>query len=1138
MNHEELSPDEQRELDEIIASYLRAIESGGDADKPALLRQHPHLADRLRAFFATQDRESRGLTPGIAETLAIPAGTQSDRSNSAASASCHRRFGDYELIEEIARGGMGVVHKARHVTLNRTTALKMILAGQLASEDDVLRFRSEAEAAARLDHPGIVPVYEVGQCDDQHYYSMGYVDGQSLAGRAADGPLPPVEAAGLVRAIAEAIGYAHERGIVHRDLKPGNVLLDATGQPRITDFGLAKHTERDSQLTGTGQILGTPSYMPPEQASGNSDKIGPLSDVYSVGAILYFLLTGRPPFQSANVVETLRQVMDSDPVAPRRLNPQIPLDLENICLKCLQKEPQRRYESAAELADDLGRFLAGEPTHARPVGHIERTVKWCRRRPFVAVMSAAMLLLGIAVIAGSIIAAMLINNERLAALDSEKRAKKSEVKRTEQLYVSHMAVAEQAWRDGDIRRAINLLRRHVPGAGETDLRGYEWYYLWGLCRRSRSDQQFDVENTFGGNLAFLPRSKQLVAFRDSGDVSLCDPASGQTLTFQEAIGPKGSLKKAWYSPVSAQFATVNMDGSLLIWKFTEDRFEEVARIEGDFSSVKQVDIAPGGKVFAILGAGAAVELWGVDPPSQRGESLATGGHDPASIRFSPDGRYLLLPGNQRKGGIQIWEINGTHAQLRMTVPQTGPNVQCQFTPDSKTFVSYSGQPKGELKLWSLKSGELLGEFEGHTRKIHKARFSPDGRILAATGLDRTVILWDVASQSVMTRLEGHRNWTLAVAFSPDGDQVATGGADNVVMIWDVAKGEHLETIKGHQSYISEIAYARDGELLASASNFDGKVRIRRRTEQPRPVRIRASDAAVDSVVISPDGSMAATAARDDLVKMWDLDTGQMLHEFGGYQYAGGIGVPVLAFSANGETLALADRDRVKLLDTTTGRLRREFPEVAAKCPVFSPDGLWLATSGSQNTITIRDAETGDERTQLELKSGARVFSMCFSPDGNSLAAVFVTPEEGGLLTVWETADFRKKYTAKLKGGGNPRSVAYSAYGELAVATVKGEITILRANDGGVIGEMTGHSNLVFSLAYLPQRNRLVSASVDRTIKIWDTAQLAEHFTFHGHEMAVLSAAVSKDGRTMVTAGDGGIVRLWRAPLQTDIDEFE
>ncbi len=310
--------------------------------------------------------EDETVPPRAAQTVDL--GSSAPPSSARTQPARIRYFGDYEIIRELARGGMGVVFEARQVSLNRKVALKMILAGQLAEETDVKRFHTEAEAAANLDHPGIVPIFEVGQHESQHYFSMGFVEGQSLAGRLAGGPLPPRQAAELIRRVSDAIEYAHQHGVIHRDLKPANILLDAQGNPRVTDFGLAKKVQGDSGLTGSGQIMGTPSYMPPEQAGGKRGDVGPAADVYALGATLYALLIGRPPFQAATAMDTVIQVLSEEAVPPRRLNAAIPLDLETICLKCLEKEPARRYASAAALGAELGRFLSGEPILARPVG--------------------------------------------------------------------------------------------------------------------------------------------------------------------------------------------------------------------------------------------------------------------------------------------------------------------------------------------------------------------------------------------------------------------------------------------------------------------------------------------------------------------------------------------------------------------------------------------------------------------------------------------------------------------------------------------------------------------------------------------------------------------------------------------------
>jgi tetratricopeptide (TPR) repeat protein/predicted Ser/Thr protein kinase len=292
-------------------------------------------------------------------------------------------FGDCELLEEIARGGMGIVYRARQKSLDRIVAVKMILSGQFAGKDEVLRFRAEAESAARLQHPNIVRIHETGEHDGQPYFSMDYVEGGNLAALVREKPLPAKRAAAYVKTIAEAIHYAHEHGILHRDLKPSNVLIDHADQPHVTDFGLAKRVTKESFLTVTGQVMGSPSFMPPEQA-GAKTKAGRYSDVYGLGAILFYLVTGRPPFVAESVAETLQHVLNTEPVSPRLLNPSVPQDIATICLKCLEKEPAKRFQTAQQLADELGRFLNDEPIHARPTTRPDRVWRWCRRKPALA----------------------------------------------------------------------------------------------------------------------------------------------------------------------------------------------------------------------------------------------------------------------------------------------------------------------------------------------------------------------------------------------------------------------------------------------------------------------------------------------------------------------------------------------------------------------------------------------------------------------------------------------------------------------------------------------------------------------------------------------------------------------------------
>jgi serine/threonine-protein kinase len=372
----------------VLNEYLERLHTGGAPERARLLAEHPHLAQALECLDALER-----LAPPPSRQIPAPKVRSNDVLTVSTGPPAHvgggpeapaRDFGHYELLGELGRGGMGVVYKARQKDLDRPVAIKMILASHLASADHVSRFHDEARAAAGMHHPNIVAVYEAGQIHGQPYFAMQYVGGPSLAEVLQRGPMPPEQAARCLAAVARAVAHLHERGCVHRDLKPSNILLDEQGRPYVTDFGLVKLLQTDSHKTSTGAILGTPSYMAPEQAVGNVHQVGPLSDVYSLGAILYTLLTGRPPFQAENPLDTLVQVIEGEPVRPRQLNPQIPPALETVCLRCLEKAPEERYPSAAALADDLERFLNGEEIEPPRAGLLSRVRRWARREPALA----------------------------------------------------------------------------------------------------------------------------------------------------------------------------------------------------------------------------------------------------------------------------------------------------------------------------------------------------------------------------------------------------------------------------------------------------------------------------------------------------------------------------------------------------------------------------------------------------------------------------------------------------------------------------------------------------------------------------------------------------------------------------------
>ena len=641
---------------------------------------------------------------------------------------------------------MGVVYEARQVGLNRKVALKMILAGELADEDAVRRFYIEAEAAANLDHPAVVPIYEVGQHDGQHYFSMGYVEGQSLSQRLNDGPLAARPAAALLVGVAEAIDYAHQRGVIHRDLKPSNILLDPKGNPRVTDFGLAKRIQGDSGLTGSGQVMGTPSYMPPEQAGGRSADVGPAADVYALGATLYAVTTGRPPFQAATTAETMLMVIGIEPIPPRRLNTSIPRDLETICLKCLEKEPAKRYSSAAALAADLGRWLTGQPIMARPLSPAGRAWRWCRRRPALAGVMAALCMTVICLLAGGYFSVRAIAQSR-----NQTRA------HLVRLYVDNGA---RLLESGDQLRSLAWFAQANALDDPSD--GHRV-----ATHRSRLGAMLDrcprVENAW---FDALPLNHAEL----SPDGRLVAMATGEPFGVR-GIGRVGVC------------AVVDI-GS---WGST--------RILDHPRAVVDVTFAPNGRVLASASVDGFVRLWDVPPAQPDGHPLQCG-YPIVDVEFSPDGRWLAAGcgdpyRNDARGELRIWEA-ATGTPATGPLPCARPCLRVAFSADSRWLVAATGCPfvegqTGTARIIDVGSWQVTGELK-HDGAVLGATFSPDSTRVVTASEDRTAQLWDRRTCRPRLAPWKHAKHVLNAAFSPDGRRVVTASRDGTAQIWDSETG--------------------------------------------------------------------------------------------------------------------------------------------------------------------------------------------------------------------------------------------------------------------------------------------------------------------------------------------------------------
>ncbi len=729
----------------------------------------------------------RGLCPRclVSASLSVAKPKKPSADLAAATRPSLRVIGDYEILEELGQGGMGVVFKARQRGLNRIVALKMLLLGRWTNPRFVERFRSEARAAAALRHPGIVAIYEVGEHEGQPWFTMDYVPGPSLADLVREHPLPPRRAAALIRSVAEAIQHAHAHGIIHRDLKPANIILDADDSPRITDFGLAKEIRAASDLTLSGQILGSPHYMPPEQLSGRQ-KANATCDVYALGAILYHLLTGRPPFQADSLEATLLQVLEREPAPLSLLNPDVPADLETVCLKCLEKEPAKRYASAHELADELDRFLRDEPIHARPVSRAERAWRWCRRKPALAGSFLLILILLLILLIGSPIAALRINSAR-------QRAEANAIEARRAQYASDMNLAHQAVQDGDFFRARQLLERHRP-AGSAGV------------------------PPAGVGVAPEPSIRE--------PLDQVSGATPETARGTRAL-PADRLKAELQTPPSpiSHLRSAPPPADLRGWEWRY--LHEQARGEEEFTlghhtnGVSALGILSDGHTVWSAGWDNAVRLW--DLRSRRELALLPHPHQIYHAAASPDGRWLVTAAWLRNdlGPLRVWELS-TRREVATLAANfwLGPNVA--FSPDGRLFAFQTLIPHDGFHVWDFESRRELAFLESNPRNNIAPvglAFSPDSRTLAyAAGHNGDVLLWDVATRTRTHRLSGHERHVMGLAFSPDGVTLASGDIGGVLKLWDVAARRERGGFT-NQGAVVRFAFSPDGTLLAAGGWF-------------------------------------------------------------------------------------------------------------------------------------------------------------------------------------------------------------------------------------------------------------------------------------------------------------------------------
>jgi WD40 repeat protein/serine/threonine protein kinase len=1160
-----------------LDAYLAAVEAGTAPPREQFLEHHPQLAEDLDACLAAL----RFIGRAAEAPRALAAGAAAEPLPEAPPG----QLGDFRLLREVGRGGMGVVYEAEQVSLGRRVALKVLPFAATMDPRQLKRFHNEARAAAALDHPHIVPVHAVGCERAVHFYAMQFIDGQTLADlirelRAGEGreaiteerrstieeqglkipdresrseeaeatapgkpavrvpqaetredaaPTNPTSTlngrsssfhprssffqtvARLGIQAAEALDHAHQLGVLHRDVKPANLLVDSRGQLWVTDFGLA-HMQSGAHLTMTGDLVGTLRYMSPEQALAKRVVVDHRTDVYSLGATLYELLTLEPAFGGNDRQELLRQIAFEDPRPPRRWHKAIPAELETIVQKAMEKQPRERYATAAALAEDLRRFLDGRPTQARPIGRGRRLVKWARRRPMVAAFLGLLVVALTAAVAGTWIHLRNLRDYELAQSEGARQAAlaRERLRFNRALkYGPDIAELGKNWNllsYDDRRQRLDRLR---PGPGEPDPRGFEWFYL----RQAVSGQrQLRPPGPQVGALCYSPHGRRLAALTRRG-IEIWDAASGRLS--QRLLETGGDRPLALrFSPDGRTLVSVagnNTKGVIKVWDLAADR--TVAEWTGRESESFTAAISPNGRTVALGGT------------SEPNEEFAQ---------------------------VQLWDVGSARPRVVwQRRPSHGNVTSLAFAPDGRLLaVGYHWGPKMQIDLLALQKSEVRATMPGHRSFITALTFSPDGSILASGAGDQQFRLWNARTGHGRGHIQVEPNPlkdtvvdVSRLAFSPDGRMLAAGwqpfwgkGSAKAcsVSLWDVVswKRHPLQLCPG--SEIGPLVFSPDRRTLAVACG-DGQIRLWDMVLAPPGELSVPSESPREawSAAFSPDGQTLAVGYDDEhggdrrVLQLWDLQTGSVRATLTGHA---SMVFAVTYTHPDGQTVISAGHDHtVRLWDAASGKLRRTLRGHTdqVKCLACSPDGRTLATSGADQTVRLWDLATGKERPPLRGHT-AIVDRVVFAPDGKTV----VSASADGTARIWDVATGAT--IRVLDGATTLTALAYAPDGRtLATADKSGVIRLWDPVSGMERARLEGHAWKVHALVYSPDGKTLASGGADLTVRLWQAATGRPLLTFDDLREYPHDLAFSSDGRHLAAALHDGRVRLWHAAAREE-----